>query len=151
MQYSKAVEPINCFDSHSIYTIVLPLQCCTISCYCCCLTVQYSKAVEHIPFMVSHVFTSVYCLCMYIASLFVISIEGMVLFLWLSRVVIREYTECLFTHRHLSDVCSVSTYMPYSAHTTECLQCYRLYTLHNVCFRTVHLCLSVGNTWQYKL
>ena len=109
MQYSKAVEPINCFNSHSIYTIVLPLQCCTISCYCCCLTVQYSKAVEHIPFMVSHVFTSVYCLCMYIASLFVISMEGMVLFLWLSGVVIREYTECLFTHRHLSVVCSVFT------------------------------------------
>ena len=92
--------------------------------------------------MVSHVFTGVYCLCMYIASLFVISMEGMVLFLWLSGVIC-EYTECPLTHRHLSVVCSVFTYMPYSWHTTEYLQCDRLYTLHNVCFRTVHLRLSV--------
>ena len=57
--------------------------------------------------MVSHVFTCVFYLCTYIASLFVISMEDMVLFLWLSGV-IREYTECPFTHRHLSVVCSVS-------------------------------------------
>ena len=104
---------------------------------------QYSKTVEHIPFLVSQVFTRVYYLYMYIVSLFVINMEGMVLFLWLPGVFIREYTECPFTHRHLSDVCSVFTYMPYSWHTTEYLQCDRLYTLHNVCFRTVHLCLSV--------
>ena len=44
-----------------------------------------------------------------VASLFLINMEGMVLFLWLSRVVIREYTECPFTHRHLSVVYSVFT------------------------------------------
>ena len=92
--------------------------------------------------MVSQVFTGVYCLCMYIASLFAISMEGMVLFLWLTGVIC-EYTECPVTHRHLSVVCSVFTYMPYSAHTTEYLQSDRLYTLHNVCFRTVHLYLSM--------
>ena len=92
--------------------------------------------------MVSQVFTGVCCLCTYIASLFVINVEGMVLFLWLSEVIC-EYTECPFTHRHLSVVCSVFTYMPYSWYTTEYLQCDRPYTLHNVCFRTVHLCLSV--------
>ena len=59
------------------------------------------------------------CVATYIASLFVISMEGLVLFLWLTGVVIHEYTECPFTHRHLSDVCSVFTYMPYSWHTTE--------------------------------
>jgi len=42
-----------------------------------------------------------------VASLFLINMEGMVLFLWLSRVVIREYIECPFTHRHLSVVYSV--------------------------------------------
>ena len=87
--------------------------------------------------MVSHVFTCVFYLCMYIASLFVIMVS-----LWLSGVIC-EYTECPVTHRYLSVVCSVFTYMPYSWHTTEYLQCDRLYTLHNVCFRTVHLCLSV--------
>ena len=93
-------------------------------------------------FMVSQVFTGIYCLCMYIASLFVIDMEGMVLFLWLSGIIC-EYTECPFTHRHLSVVCSAFTYKPYSWHTTEYLQCDRPCTLHNVCFRTVHLCLSV--------
>ena len=98
-------------------------------------------------------FTGVYCLCMYIASLFVIgmehrhevviNMEGMVLLLWLSGIVSCEYTECPFTHRHLSVVCSVFTYKTYSWHTTEYLQCDRPCTLHNVCFRTVHLCLSV--------
>ena len=63
--------------------------------------------------MVSHVFTGVYYLCSFIASLFVINMEGMVLFLCLPKVVIHEYTECPFTFRHLSDVCSVVTYMPY--------------------------------------
>ncbi len=58
---------------------------------------------------VSHVFTGVYCLCTYIASLFVMNMEGIVMFLWLSGVVIREYAECPFTHRHLSDVCSAFT------------------------------------------
>ena len=87
-------------------------------------------------------FTGVFYLCTYIASLFVISMEGMVLFLWLSGDIC-EYTECPVTYRQLSVVCSVFTYMPYSWHTTEYLQCDRLYTLHNVCFRTVHLCLSV--------
>ena len=92
--------------------------------------------------MVSHMLTGVYCLCMYIASLFAISMEGMVLFLWLSEVIC-EYTECPVTHRHLSVVCSVFTYIPYSWHTTEYLQCDRLYTLHNFCFRTVYFRLSV--------
>ena len=57
--------------------------------------------------MVSYVFTGVYYLCSYIASLFVINMEGMVLFLWLFGVIC-EYTECPFTHRQLSGVCSVS-------------------------------------------
>ena len=54
-------------------------------------------------------FTGVYCLCTYIASLFVINMEGMVLFLWLSGVVIREYAECPFTYRHPSVVRIVFT------------------------------------------
>ena len=105
-------------------------------------TVQYSRLSNTFLFMISHMFTGVYCLCTYIASLFVISMEGMILFLWLSGVIC-VYTECPVTHRHLSVVCSVSTYMPYSWHTTEYLQCDRLYTLHNVCLRTVYLHLTV--------
>ena len=62
---------------------------------------------------------STVCVATYIASLFVISMEGLVLFLWLTGVVIHENTECPFTHRHLSGVCSVFTYKPYSGHTTE--------------------------------
>ena len=103
---------------------------------------QYSKAVEHIPF---YGFSCVYrCLLfVYVYCLIVChGLEGMVLFLWLSGVIC-EYTECPVTHRHLSVVCSVFTYMPYSWHTTEYLQCDRPCTLHNVCFRTVHLCLLV--------
>ena len=68
--------------------------------------------------MVSQVFIGVFYLCTHIASLFVISMEGMVLFLWLSGVICK-YTECPVTHRHLSVVCSVFTYMPYSGLTTE--------------------------------
>ena len=78
--------------------------------------------------MVSHVFTSVYCLCTYIPSLFVISMEGLVLFLWLSGVICK-YTECPVTHRQLSVVCIVFTYKTYSWHTTEYLQCDRPCTL----------------------
>ena len=64
-------------------------------------------------------FTGVYYLCTYIASLFVISMEGMILFSWLFGVVIREHTKYPFTHRHLSVVCSVFTYTSYSGRTTE--------------------------------
>ena len=63
--------------------------------------------------------TGVFYLCTYIASLFVINMEGMVLFLRQSGVVIREYAECPFTYRNLSVVCSAFTYKTYSAHTPE--------------------------------
>ena len=112
------------------------------------------KAVEHIPF---YDFSGIYrCLLfVYVYCLIVCHKQGLVLFLWLSAVIC-VYTECPITHRHLSGVCSVFTYIPYSWHTTEYLQCDQLYTLHNVCFRTVHLCLSVVTlvtrvTTLYKL
>ena len=63
------------------------------------------KAVKHfLLFMVSQMFTGVFYLSTYIASLFVMNMEGIILFLWLSGVVVHEHTECPFTHRHLSDV-----------------------------------------------
>ena len=67
-------------------------------------------------------FTGVYCLCTsYIASLFVMNMEGMILFLWLSGVVIREYIQNAPLVIGILMLCAVfsHSYMPYSAHTTE--------------------------------
>ena len=55
-------------------------------------------------------FTGVYCLCMYIASLFVISMEGMVLFYGCLELFV-NIQNAPVTHRHLSVVCSVFTYI----------------------------------------
>ena len=76
---------------------------------------------------------STVCVCRYIASLFVINMEGMVMFLWLSGVVIREYAECPFTHRHLSVVCSVFT----TILTVRILQNIYSVTDHTYCIMSV--------------
>ena len=81
-------------------------------------TVKYSKAVEHIPF---YGFSRVYrCLLfVYVYCLIVCHKHGGHGLVFMAVRVICEYTECPITHRHLSVVCSVFTYMPYSWHTTE--------------------------------